>query len=142
MYLDTDVILSQIKKRDWLKEIVNRKLSEINEELSTSAITVVECQIVLLREESREEAIEAMEKIESLGLRILPLTKEVLAKAVYSSSMPFLYSTIFFIFGLAIDAFILLIRPSTFSAANMKATPLIPEKRCALEKNISIPRWK
>ena len=81
MYLDTDVILSQIKKRDWLKEIVNRKLSEINEELSTSAITVVECQIVLLREESREEAIEAMEKIESLGLRILPLTKEVLAKS-------------------------------------------------------------
>ncbi len=81
MYLDTDVVLSQIKKRDWLKEIVKRKLSEINEDSSTSAITVVECQIVLLREEGREEAIKAVEKIESLGLKILPLTKEVLAKS-------------------------------------------------------------
>lgn len=66
MYLDTDIILSQIKERDWLKEVVRRKLSEINEDFCTSAITVVECQIVLLREESREEAIKVMEKIESL----------------------------------------------------------------------------
>ena len=81
MYIDTDIVLSQIKERDWLKEIVKRKLSEIDEELCTSAITIVECQIVLLREEGREEAIRAMEKIESLGLRILSLTKEVLAKS-------------------------------------------------------------
>ena len=81
MYLDTDIVLSQIKRKDWLKEIVKRKLSEINEELGTSAITIVECQIVLLREEGREEAIKVMEKIESLGLRILPLTKEVLKKS-------------------------------------------------------------
>jgi len=81
VYLDTDIVLSQIKRKDWLKEIVKRKLSEINEELGTSAITIVECQIVLLREEGREEAIKVMEKIESLGLRILPLTKEVLKKS-------------------------------------------------------------
>jgi len=81
VHLDTDIVLSQIKKRDWLKDIVKRKLSEIDEDLSTSAITVVECQIVLLREESREEAIKVMEKIESLGLRLLPLTKEVLTKS-------------------------------------------------------------
>ncbi len=37
--------------------------------------------IVLLREEGREEAIKAMGKIETLGLRILPLTKEVLSKS-------------------------------------------------------------
>jgi len=81
MYLDTDIVLSQIKRRDWLKDIVKRKLSEIDEPFCTSAITVVECQIVLMREEGREEAIEAMGKIESLGLRILPLTKDVLAKS-------------------------------------------------------------
>jgi len=81
VYLDTDVVLSQIKKKDWLKDIVKRKLSEIDENLCTSAITIVECQIVLLREESREEAIKVMEKIKSLGLRILPLTKEVLVKS-------------------------------------------------------------
>jgi predicted nucleic acid-binding protein len=81
MYLDTDIVLSQIKERDWLKEIVKRKLSEIDEELKTSAITVVECQIVLLREEGREEAIKTMERIDFLGLKILPLTKEVLAKS-------------------------------------------------------------
>ncbi len=81
MYLDTDIVLSQIKRKDWLKEIVKRKLSEIDEKPSTSAITIVECQIVLLREESREVAIKVMGKIESLGLRILPLTKEVLKKS-------------------------------------------------------------
>jgi len=81
VYLDTDIVLSQIKKRDWLKDIVRRKLSEIYENLSTSAITVVECQIVLLREESRGEAIKVMERIESLKLRILSLTKEVLTKS-------------------------------------------------------------
>ena len=57
MYLDTDIVLSQIKKRDWLKDVVRRKLSEID-----SAITIVECQIVLLRKESREEAIKVIEK--------------------------------------------------------------------------------
>ena len=81
MYLDTDIVLSQIKRKDWLKEIVKRKLSEIDEKTNTSAITIVECQIVLLREEGREEAIKVMGKIESLGLRILPLTKEVLKKS-------------------------------------------------------------
>ncbi len=49
--------------------------------ISAMSATIVECQIVLLREESREEAIKVAEKIESLGLRILPLTKEVLAKS-------------------------------------------------------------
>ena len=81
MYLDTDIILSQIKERDWLKDIVKRKFSKIKEDFKTSAITVVECQIVLLREEGRDEAIKAIERIESLELEILPLTKEVLVKS-------------------------------------------------------------
>lgn len=81
MYLDTDVVLSQIKERDWLKDVVRRKLSRIEEELKTSAITIAECQIVLLREEGRGEAIKVIDRINSLGLQILPLTREVLAKS-------------------------------------------------------------
>ena len=81
MYLDTDIILSQIKERDWLKEIVSRKLSRIDEELKTSAITIVECQIVLLREEGRDKSVKVMEKIKPLGLKILPLTEDVLMKS-------------------------------------------------------------
>ena len=50
MYLDTDVILSQIKEKDWLKDIVKRKLESIDEGFVTSAITIVECQIVIIRE--------------------------------------------------------------------------------------------
>jgi len=71
VYLDTDIILSQIKERDWLKDIVKRKFSKIKEDFKTSAITVVECQIVLLREEGRDEAIKAIERIESLELEIV-----------------------------------------------------------------------
>ncbi len=81
MYLDTDIVLSQIKERDWLKDVVRRKLSRIEEELKTSAITIVECQIVLLREEGRGEAIKVIDRINSLGLQILPLTREVLEKS-------------------------------------------------------------
>ncbi|AKG91592.1 putative nucleic-acid-binding protein, contains PIN domain [Geoglobus ahangari] len=78
MYLDTDVILSQIKEKDWLKDIVKRKLESINEEFVTSAITIVECQIVLIREFGRDEAVKVPERIEELGVKILPLSKEVL----------------------------------------------------------------
>ncbi len=81
MYLDTDIVLSQIKERDWLKEIVKRKLSKIDVELKTSAITIVECQIVLFREEGRNEAVKVMERIKPLGLKILPLTEDVLIKS-------------------------------------------------------------
>ena len=78
MYLDTDVILSQIKEKDWLKDIVKRKLESIDEEFVTSAITIVECQIVLIRELGRDEAVKIPERVEELGVEILPLSKEVL----------------------------------------------------------------
>ncbi len=78
MYLDTDVILSQIKEKDWLKDIVRRKLESIDEKFVTSAITIVECQIVLIRELGRDEAVKVPERIEKLGVEILPLSKEVL----------------------------------------------------------------
>jgi len=81
MYLDTDVVLSQIKPEDWLKDIVKRKLDEVNEKLRTSAITVVECQIVLLRDVSRSSALKVTEDVETMGIEILPITMEVLKKA-------------------------------------------------------------
>lgn len=78
MYLDTDVILSQLKERDWLKESVEKKLGEMNEKLKTSAITIVECQIVLLREDSRSSAIDVLDRIREFRVEVLPLTEEVL----------------------------------------------------------------
>lgn len=78
MYLDTDVILSQLKERDWLKESVEKKLGEVNEKLKTSAITIVECQIVLLREDSRSSATDVLDRIRELRVEVLPLTEEVL----------------------------------------------------------------
>jgi len=78
VYLDTDVILSQLKERDWLKESVEKKLGEVNEKLKTSAITIVECQIVLLREDSRSSATDVLDRIRELRVEVLPLTEEVL----------------------------------------------------------------
>ncbi len=78
MYLDTDVILSQLKERDWLKESVEKKLGEVNEKLKTSAITIVECQIVLLREDSRSSATDVLDRVRELRVEVLPLTEEVL----------------------------------------------------------------
>ncbi|WP_456474860.1 PIN domain-containing protein [Candidatus Pyrohabitans sp.] len=78
MYLDTDIILSQLKKQDWLKENVKKKLGEVEENLKTSAITAVECQIVLIREDSRRNALEVLEGIKKLGVEVLPLTEEIL----------------------------------------------------------------
>ncbi|WP_457555364.1 type II toxin-antitoxin system VapC family toxin [Candidatus Pyrohabitans sp.] len=78
MYLDTDVILSLLKERDWLKESVEKKLREVNEKLKTSAITIVECQIVLIREESRSSATDVLDRIRELRVEVLPLTEEVL----------------------------------------------------------------
>ncbi len=57
---------------------MKRKLESIDEEFVTSAITIVECQIVLIRELGRDEAVKVPEKIEELDVEILPLSKEVL----------------------------------------------------------------
>ena len=78
MYLDTDIILSQLKEQDWLKENVKKKLEEVEENLKTSAITAVECQIVLIREDSRGNALEVLDGIKKLGVEVLPLTEEIL----------------------------------------------------------------
>ena len=58
-----------------------RKLDSIEDELKTSAITAVECQIVLMREAGREEAVSVMERIDGLDVEILPLTRDVLKKS-------------------------------------------------------------
>ena len=81
MYLDTDIILAIVKPTDWLKEIVERKLMQIRN-LKTSVFTLVEAEIVLNREESRELAISVLERVKERNIQLLPLTEEILAKAV------------------------------------------------------------
>ncbi|MBS3081075.1 hypothetical protein J4221_06395 [Candidatus Pacearchaeota archaeon] len=62
MYLDTDIVLALIKEDDWLKDYV--KLSEFKP-AKTSAITIIEVRLVLLREYSRKKALESLSKIKS-----------------------------------------------------------------------------
>jgi len=73
VYLDTDIILAIVKPTDWLKEIVERKLMQIRN-LRTSVFTLVEAEIVLNREESRELAISVLERVKERNIQLLPLS--------------------------------------------------------------------
>lgn len=81
MYLDTDIILALIKPEDWLKAYVERGLEEINEEKVTSLITVIESELVLMREYSRELALSAFEEIKKKGIKLLPISVEVIEES-------------------------------------------------------------
>jgi len=81
MYLDTDVILALIKPEDWLKAYVEIGLEEIKEEKVTSLITVIECEIVLMREYSRELAISAFEEIKKKGIKLLPISVDAIEES-------------------------------------------------------------
>ena len=81
MYLDTDIILAIVKPADWLKDVVESKL-KILSDLKTSVFTLVEAEIVLNREASRERAIGVLDKVKERKICLLPLTEEVLTKAV------------------------------------------------------------
>jgi len=78
MYLDTDIILALIKKEDWLKEHV--RLSHFMP-AKTSVIAVIEARIVLLREYSREKALETLSKIKKLKIEIVPLNVKILEQS-------------------------------------------------------------
>jgi len=79
MYLDTDVVLALIKEEDWLKDYV--KLSELRP-AKTSAITIIEVRLVILREYSRKKALESLSEIKKLKVEIIPtdmfIQKEVI----------------------------------------------------------------
>ena len=78
MYLDTDIILALIKEEDWLKRYIS--LKDIKNP-KTSALTIVEAELVLLREYSRKNAIGVLNKIQNLGINILPITAKTLNKS-------------------------------------------------------------
>lgn len=78
MYLDTDIILALIKNEDWLKNHVS-KLNLKN--AVTSSFTIIEARIVLVREYSRKEANEALNKIKNLNVEILSVDKNVIEKS-------------------------------------------------------------
>ena len=56
MYLDTDIILAIVKPSDWLKDVVERKIKVLSDP-KTSVFTLVEAEIVLNREASREVSV-------------------------------------------------------------------------------------
>ena len=60
MYLDTDIILAIVKPADWLKDVVASKLKMLSD-LKTSVFTIVEAQIVLNRETTREITISVLD---------------------------------------------------------------------------------
>lgn len=78
MYLDTDVILALIKKEDWLKKYVD--IDKIKP-AKTSTLTITEARIVLLREYSRERALEVLPKIKKLGIKIISIDEKILDKS-------------------------------------------------------------
>ena len=81
MYLDTDIILAIVKPSDWLKDAVEKKLKVLSD-LKTSVFTLVEAEIVLNREASRELALSVLDKVKEQNIRPLALTEEMLTKSV------------------------------------------------------------
>ncbi|MDZ7689410.1 MAG: PIN domain-containing protein [Halobacteriales archaeon] len=78
MYLDTDVILARIKDDDWLKSEVDR---DALTSPKTSAVTVVEVQLVYFDERSRGVIADSRQEVSEEVERILPLDTEVLEES-------------------------------------------------------------
>ena len=75
MYLDSDCVLALIKDSDWLKNTVKERVSTENE-LFTSAVTIIECKLVISREEQRELMHDIDSKIIEAGIQLLPFNLE------------------------------------------------------------------
>lgn len=75
MYLDTDVILGELKVDDWLAPTL--KDVEFSQP-KTSVVTVIEIQLVMFDIWFRSRLAGVATAIENLGIAVLPLTKEVL----------------------------------------------------------------
>ena len=82
MYADTDVIYALIRPGDRHREYAERMLN-IREKIYTSAITIVELEIVIKREISDELSKTAVNlaKIKIPTLKILPLGEKTLKSA-------------------------------------------------------------
>lgn len=79
MYLDTDIILALVKKEDWLKKYVDFKKIK---DPKTSVFTIIESELVLEREYSRDSSLLVLDKIKSsMKITLLPLTELLLKKS-------------------------------------------------------------
>lgn len=78
MYLDTDIILAIIKKEDWLKKYVSFKKIKSPK---TSVLNVLEARLVLVREYSRKDAIDAFKKIKEKRIQILEIDEKIIKKS-------------------------------------------------------------
>ncbi len=76
IYLDTDCIPALIKDADWLKDDVRTRING-DSNLFTSIITVIECKLVISREEDGEMIYDIQEKIISEKIKILPLNGKI-----------------------------------------------------------------
>jgi len=76
MYLDTDCILALIKEEDWLKNDVSYRVRNEGN-LCTSVLTIIECQLVLSREDCREAMYDMIERFDEEKIRIIALDREI-----------------------------------------------------------------
>jgi len=80
VYLDTDCILALVKDSDWLKEPVQKKI-KLEKRLVTSVLSVVECRLVLLRENTPEEAYNVENTLKKWKIKLIILDKKTLEKS-------------------------------------------------------------
>lgn len=78
MYLDTDIILGLLKKSDWLKPHINIKKIK---NPKTSALVLIEAELVLAREYSRKQSLSVYEKVKDLDIQILPVGENIIKKS-------------------------------------------------------------
>ncbi len=82
MYLEADVLYAYLKPADWLKAVAERILGK-DDKFITSAATVIEIEIVSLRDFSSDFSLSVLSKLKSIkNLEMLPITTDNLDKAV------------------------------------------------------------
>lgn len=82
MYLEADVLYACLKPADWLKADAERILGK-DEKFITSAATVIEMEIVSLRDFGSDFSLSVLTKLKSIkNLEMLPITTDNLDKAV------------------------------------------------------------
>lgn len=82
MYLEADVLYAHLKPEDWLKADAERILAKA-ENYTTSAATVVEIEIVSLRDFGADFSLSVLSRLKAVkNLEMLPLATVVQEKAV------------------------------------------------------------
>lgn len=78
MYLDTDIVLSQIKGSDWLAPVVEQCTFD---DPKTSTATVIEAQFVLETDWSRDRLAGVADSIRGESIELVALTTDDLTTA-------------------------------------------------------------